>query len=153
MMRDIEALRQAVLASTIVAYAQGLALINAAAKELSWDVDMTVVASIWRSGCVIRSVLLSDISKAYGQNASLQNLMCASEMASRLDACQDGWRATIGLAVAQGIPVPALMSSIAYFDGYRTARGSANMLQAQRDFFGAHTYERLDREGIFHTEW
>ena len=149
----LEALRAAVLASTIIAYAQGLALIRAAAKEQGWVVDMPQVAKIWRSGCVIRSVLLRDIASAYSADPDLQNLVCAPEIAEKLSACQTGWRDSLGLAIRHGIPVPGLMSALAYFDGYRTARGSANMLQAQRDFFGAHTYERLDQSGVFHTEW
>lgn len=150
---QIENLRQAVLASTIIAYAQGLALIHAAAREFSWDIDMTVVASIWRNGCVIRAALLDDMSKAYKSDPNLQNMMCAPVFAQNLKACQEGWRSSLQLAIRHGIPAPALSSALAYYDGYRTARGSANMIQAQRDFFGAHTYERLDREGIYHTEW
>ena len=149
----IEALRQAVLASTIISYAQGLALIQAAANELGWEIDMPVVASIWREGCVIRSTLLDQISTAFGANPGLANLMCAEAIAQKLDLCQVGWRASIQIAIGAGIPIPGLSSALSYYDGYRTARGSANMIQGQRDFFGAHTYERLDREGIFHTEW
>lgn len=149
----IEDLRQAVLASTIIAYAQGLALIHAAAKEFHWQIDMTIVASIWRNGCVIRAALLNDMSKAYKVNPDLQNLVCAPAFAKNLKDCQKGWRASMQVAIGHGIPVPALSSALAYYDGYRTARGSSNMIQAQRDFFGAHTYERLDRDGIYHTDW
>lgn len=149
----IDELRQAVLASTIIAYAQGLALIHAAAQEFDWQIDMTIVASIWRNGCVIRASLLNDMSKAYKADPDLQNLICAPAFAQSLKECQKGWRSSLQVAIGHGIPAPALSSALAYYDGYRTAHGSANMIQAQRDFFGAHTYERLDRDGIYHTDW
>ncbi|WP_114011629.1 NADP-dependent phosphogluconate dehydrogenase [Cohaesibacter intestini] len=150
---SIGCLRDATLCAVIVAYAQGLSLIAAASKDHGWQTDLADVADIWRSGCVIRADLLDDIAKAYRQTPSLANLMCAEPFTEYLANGQTAWRAMIKLAIDQGVPVPAFSSALAYYDGYRTERSSANLLQAQRDYFGAHTYERLDRQGSFHTEW
>ncbi|WP_373237861.1 NADP-dependent phosphogluconate dehydrogenase [Cohaesibacter celericrescens] len=150
---SIGSLRNAVVAAVIVAYAQGLGLITAASKEQKWDIDITEVAKIWRNGCVIRASMLDDIAKAYLETPDLANLMCAPVFAQKLADCQKDWRSCLHLAIKQGVPIPALSSAVAYYDGYRSARLSANLLQGQRDFFGAHTYERIDREGLFHTQW
>ncbi len=148
-----EAIRQALLGAFIATYAQGFAVIEAAGREKGWALDLSVIADIWRDGCVIRSGLLDHISRAYKADGNLQNLMCGAEFPALLANTQSGWRQTVCEAVSRGIPVPGLNSALSYYDGYRSERLSANMIQAQRDYFGAHTYERLDRPGSFHTKW
>lgn len=149
----VESIRQALLGAVVATYAQGLAVIKAGGQERGWAVDLSVIAGIWRDGCVIRSGLLDVIARSYKDRKSPRNLMCAPHFASLLAANQAGWRRTICEAVAQGVPVPGLSSALSYYDGYRSERLSANMIQAQRDYFGAHTYERFDRPGTFHTKW
>jgi 6-phosphogluconate dehydrogenase len=148
-------LGNALFGAKIVSYAQGYALMHAAAKEYNWNLNYGGIALMWRGGCIIRSAFLSKISDAYGQDPTLQNLLMVPYFANKVMLAQEGWRRVVSAAVMHGIPVPALSSALAYFDGYRCARLPANMLQAQRDFFGAHTYERIDKpRGMFyHTNW
>ena len=149
----IDAARKALYASKVTSYAQGLGLLAAASAEYKFDLKLGEIAKIWRAGCIIRASLLSDIMAAYQRNPQLVNLLLDEKFSDAVESRQDGWRFLIQAAIGMGIPVLALSSSLAYFDGYRSERLPANLTQAQRDFFGAHTYRRLDREGTFHTEW
>ncbi len=148
-------LEQALYASKIASYAQGFMLLRAAAKEFGWRVDYRSVARIWRGGCIIRSRFLNDIADAYAAEPELVNLLTAPFFADALHAAQDGWRRSVARAVTGGVPVPAMSAALSFFDGYRHATLPANLIQAQRDFFGAHTYERVDRPRgeHFHTDW
>jgi len=151
----IRALGQSLLASKIVSYAQGFALMREAASEFGWTLDYAAIARLWRGGCIIRSAFLNDISHAFTEQPDLDNLMLDDVFADILLQSQAGWRQLVATAIAHGLPCPALASAINYFDGYRSARLPANLLQAQRDYFGAHTYERTDRPRgeHFHTNW
>jgi 6-phosphogluconate dehydrogenase len=151
--RLIEAARQALYASKITSYAQGLAMLQLASKEYGYGIDTGTVAKIWRAGCIIRASLLGDIRQAYARDANLVNLLLDDAFGGAIAERQDGWRHVVQTAVALGIPVPATSASLAYYDSYRTERLPANLTQAQRDYFGAHTYRRLDRDGVFHTDW
>ena len=151
--RLIDAARQALYASKITSYAQGLGLLAAASAEYKFDLNLGEIAKIWRAGCIIRASLLGDIMAAYQRDAGLVNLLLDDSFRDAVESRQDGWRFAIQSAVGMGIPVLALSASLAYFDGYRSERLPANLTQAQRDYFGAHTYRRIDREGTFHTEW
>jgi len=148
-------LHEALYASKIVSYAQGLALMRAMSQKKGWNLDLAGIAAIWRGGCIIRARFLSRISEAFQADPQLANLMLAPFFEAALNRAQAAWREVVALAVTAGIPVPATSASLAYYDAYRSARLPANLLQAQRDFFGAHTYERVDRpEGeAFHTAW
>ncbi|NLF25752.1 MAG: decarboxylating NADP(+)-dependent phosphogluconate dehydrogenase [Deltaproteobacteria bacterium] len=148
-------LEQALLAAKIVSYAQGFMLLREAAREYKWELDYSAIASIWRAGCIIRSVFLNKIKEAYLSNPDLLNLFMDSFFRETLEKCQPAWRRVIVAAVQRGIPVPALSSALSFYDGYRCARLPANLLQAQRDYFGAHTYERVDRPRgeFFHSDW
>jgi 6-phosphogluconate dehydrogenase len=145
----------ALFASKIISYAQGLDLIAAMGKEKDWGLDLGKIAAIWRGGCIIRARFLNDITESYRSNPELSNLMLASYFTDLLNGFQQNWREVISLATLAGIPVPAFSASLGYYDSYRSAVLPANLLQAQRDFFGAHTYERTDkpRGEMFHTEW
>ncbi len=149
----IDWLENALYFSMITAYAQGMSLLLRASQEYKYDLKLAEVASIWRGGCIIRSALLEDIFSAYSDDPALANLMVNTELALKLEQCQDGFRLAIKTAVDTGVPIPAMMASVAYFDAYRSGWLPANLIQAQRDYFGAHTYERVDRKGIFHTQW
>jgi 6-phosphogluconate dehydrogenase len=149
----IEAIRQALYASKICSYAQGFALMREAGKEYGWDLNFGEVAKIWRGGCIIRAQFLHRITEAYERNPQLANLMLDPFFKGVLEEAQEDWRHVVAAASTLGFPVPAFSSALAYFDSYRRARLSANLIQAQRDYFGAHTYQRVDREGTFHTEW
>ncbi len=151
----IDALRDALFASKIVSYAQGFLLMKEAAKEYGWKLDYGAIALMWRGGCIIRSVFLEKIKKAFDANADIPNLLVDPYFAGRTADCAPGWRLVVSSAVSAGIPTPALSAALAYFDGYRCARLPANLVQAQRDYFGAHTYERTDRPRgeFFHTNW
>ena len=149
----INATRQALYAAKIISYAQGMALLRLASHEYQYDIDLAEVAKIWRAGCIIRAALLSDVRAAFTRNPALVNLMVDDSFSRALATGQQALRDVVRAAVAAGIPVPALGSSLAYYDSYRTARLPANLTQGQRDFFGAHTYRRIDRDGIFHTDW
>jgi len=151
----VDAARDALLASTIAAYAQGMALIRAASTEYKWSTPLGEMARIWRAGCIIRARLLTPIEAAFVQDPSLANLLLDPELGGLVVARQGAWRRTVGVAQELGIPVPALSSALAYFDSYRTANLPQSLTQAQRDAFGAHTYERTDHpeRGFVHTEW
>lgn len=150
--KDIES---ALFASKIVSYAQGYALMAAAAKEYGWNLNYGGIALMWRGGCIIRSVFLGRIKEAFDRNKDLSNLLLDPYFKDVVEKAQQGWRNVIATAVINGIPAPAMSSALSYFDGYRSGRLPANLLQAQRDFFGAHTYERVDkpRGEFFHTNW
>jgi 6-phosphogluconate dehydrogenase len=149
----IEAIRKALYASKICSYAQGFALMKAAAKEYGWNLNYGKISMIFRGGCIIRAQFLHRIKEAYENNPELPNLMLDSYFKDILEGYQDAWREVICTAVRYGIPTPAFSSALSYFDSYRSEYLPANLLQAQRDYFGAHTYERVDREGIFHYKW
>ncbi len=151
----IEDLREALFASKIVSYAQGYVLMRAAAKEYGWDLNNGGIALMWRGGCIIRSAFLGNIKEAFDRDPDLENLLLDPFFQERIDAAQGGWRKVVVAAAENGIAVPALASALNYYDGYRSARLPANLLQAQRDYFGAHTYERVDRPRgeFFHTNW
>ena len=151
----INALRDALYASKIISYAQGFMLMSEAAKEQGWDLNYGEIALMWRGGCIIRSTFLGNIKDAYDKNPELENLALDSFFSEALKSAEAGWRKAVVLAVERGIPAPAFASALAYFDGYRSERLPANLLQAQRDYFGAHTYERLDKKRgeFFHTDW
>lgn len=151
----IEDIRKGLLASKIVSYAQGFMLLRQAATEYGWDLNFGDIALIWREGCIIRSVFLGNIKAAFDNDPKLGNLLLDSFFRDLIDECQEAWRRVVAKAVEHGIPVPAFSSALAFYDGYRSDRLPANLLQAQRDYFGAHTYERIDkpRGEFFHTNW
>ena len=149
----IEAVRDALYASKIVSYAQGMELLGAASAEYKWNLNFGDIATIWRGGCIIRAKFLNRIVEAYGRNAALKNLLLDQYFTDIIEKTQPNWRVAVSTAVTHGVAVPAFGASLGYFDSYRQARLPANLLQAQRDFFGAHTYERIDKPGVFHTEW
>ncbi len=151
----IEDIRKALLASKIVSYAQGFMLMREAAREYSWNLNYGGVALMWRGGCIIRSVFLGKIKQAYDRNPALSNLLLDDYFRGIIESCQPSWRRVVAKAVELGIPMPAFATALAFYDGYRCARLPANLLQAQRDYFGAHTYERVDkaRGEFFHTNW
>jgi 6-phosphogluconate dehydrogenase len=151
----IEDIRQALYASKICSYAQGFQLMKMAAGERGWELDLGGIALMWREGCIIRAQFLERIKDAYDEDPSLANLLLAPYFKQAIDRSQSAWRRVVAVAVEKGIPVPAFGSALAYYDGYRNDRLPANILQAQRDYFGAHTYERVDkpRGEFFHTDW
>ena len=151
----IENLRRALYASKIISYAQGYALMRTAAASYGWNLNYGGIALMWRGGCIIRSVFLGKIRDAFVKNPNLTNLLMDDYFAGTIRALLPAWREVVAYAVGAGIPVPAMSSALAYFDGYTTEKLPANLLQAQRDYFGAHTYERLDspRGQVFHTNW
>jgi 6-phosphogluconate dehydrogenase len=149
----VDDVRDALYASKVVAYAQGFEQMAAAADAYGWDVDLGGLATIWRGGCIIRARFLDRIREAYAADPSLRNLLFAEYFRDAVGDAQDAWRRVAAAAVELGVPTPAFASSLAYYDGFRRERGPANLLQAQRDFFGAHTYRRIDRPGVFHTRW
>ena len=149
----IEAIHEALYASKICSYAQGFAMMAAAAKEYNWKLNFGKISMIWRGGCIIRAHFLNRIKDAFDRSASLANLLLDPYFKQIVQDAQPNWRKVVIAATELGIPVPAFSSALNYFDSYRNPRLSANMIQAQRDYFGAHTYERVDKEGIFHTEW
>jgi 6-phosphogluconate dehydrogenase len=149
----VDDVRDALYASKIVAYAQGFEHLRAGSKEFAWNLDLGALATIWRGGCIIRAQFLDRIKDAYAESPDLPNLMLAPFFQQALASSQRAWRSVVKQAVDQGVPIPAFASSLAYYDGYRRARGPANLIQGLRDYFGAHTYHRVDREGSFHTRW
>jgi 6-phosphogluconate dehydrogenase len=151
----IEAIRQALYASKIVSYAQGYMLMRAAAAEHKWNLNYGGIALMWRGGCIIRSAFLGKIKEAFDKNAKLSNLMLDPFFRKAIKDCQRSWRNVVAMAAKKGIPVPAFSTALAFYDAYRSERLPANLLQAQRDYFGAHTYERVDkpRGEFFHTNW
>jgi 6-phosphogluconate dehydrogenase len=149
----VDDVQEALYASKIVAYAQGFEHLASGSHEYGWDLDLGALATIWRGGCIIRAKFLDRIKEAYEQSSDLPSLMLAPFFQEALAAAQPGWRRVVTAAVDRGIPIPAFASSLAYYDGYRRARGPANLIQGLRDYFGAHTYHRTDREGAYHTRW
>jgi 6-phosphogluconate dehydrogenase len=151
----INDLRDALYASKIVSYAQGYSLMEAAANEFGWKLNYGGIALMWRGGCIIRSAFLGKIKEAFENNPSISNLLLDPFFRDKVEKAQKGWRNVVSTVVSQGIPMPSISSALAYFDGYRCERLPANLLQAQRDYFGAHTYERTDkpRGEFFHTNW
>lgn len=151
----LEKLRKALFSAKVVSYAQGYALMRAAAAEYGWDLNYGGIALMWRGGCIIRSVFLGKIKEAFDKNPALANLLLDSYFQGKLADYQGSWREVVAQAVIAGVPVPTLSSALEYYDGYRCDRLPANLLQAQRDYFGAHTYERVDRPRgeFFHTNW
>ena len=151
----VDDIRQALLASKIISYAQGFMCLREAAREYGWNLNYGAIAMLWRSGCIIRSVFLEDIRNAFAKSSDLSNLLLDDYFRSVIERCQPSWRRVVSQAALLGVPIPALSSALAFFDGYRSARLPANLLQAQRDYFGAHTYKRIDRPGeqVFHTTW
>ncbi len=151
--RLVKAARAALYASKITSYAQGLGLLRLASDEYKYDLKPGAIAKIWRAGCIIRATLLGDITSAYERNPALVNLLLDDAFREAVESRQESWRLVVQTAVGLGIPVLAMGASLAYFDAYRSERLPANLTQAQRDYFGAHTYRRVDRPGVFHTEW
>jgi len=150
----VSALGDALLAAKIISYTQGYMLMAAAADEYKWKLQYGAIAQMWRGGCIIRSAFLDDIKNAYDKNAKLPSLLMDGYFKEKIDKTQSNWRKIVSKAIEVGLPVPAMSSALAFYDGYRTERLPANLLQAQRDYFGAHTYERLDTPGKrFHTNW
>jgi 6-phosphogluconate dehydrogenase len=151
--RLIEGARQALYASKVTSYAQGMAMLRIASKEYGYAIDPGTVAKIWRAGCIIRASLLGDIRNAFARDPGLVNLLVDEAFRDAVGQRQAAWRELVQTGIGLGIPLPAMGASLAYYDAYRSERLPANLTQGQRDFFGAHTYRRLDREGVFHTEW
>jgi len=149
----IEAVRAALYASKICSYAQGMALLSKASAEYGYQLDLGACARIWRAGCIIRADLLEDITNAYRRDPQLPNLLIDAEFKQAVQIRQERWRFAVKTAIELGIPVPAMSASLAYFDAYRSERLPANLIQAQRDYFGAHTFERIDKDGVFHANW
>jgi 6-phosphogluconate dehydrogenase len=149
----VEQIEQALYFAYIVTYAQGLAQLTDASKEYKYDLALETVARIWRGGCIIRAALLENIRQAYSKTPDLANLLLDETTAKEVNSVQAATRQVVGYGIANGIPVPALAACLSYFDAYRSGRLASNLIQAQRDFFGSHTYERLDKSGIFHTKW
>ena len=148
-------LHDALYASKITSYAQGFMLLSTADREYGWKLDLASIASMWRGGSIVRSRFLGDIMSSYREQPDLPNLLLSPNFTNEVERAQEGWRRTVQRAAAAGIPVPAYAAALSFYDGYRSARLPANLIQAQRDFFGAHTYERVDRPRgeFFHTEW
>ena len=140
-------------AALIITYAQGMAQMRAASEAYDYGLNLEDVARIWRGGCIIRATLLENIRAAYHMHPDLPNLLSDGRLGAAVMRGQDELRRVVGLAGTLGLPIPCLMASLAYFDGYRSAWLPANLIQAQRDYFGAHTYERVDAKGVFHTRW
>ena len=151
----LEDLRKALFAAKVVSYAQGYALMRAAAKEYGWNLNYGGIALMWRGGCIIRSVFLGKIKEAFDKNPAIANILLDPYFAGKLAEAQQGWRNVLCVAMQNGVPAPCMTAGLQYYDGYRSERLPANLLQAQRDFFGAHTYERTDkpRGEFFHTNW
>ena len=151
--RLVDAVRDALYASKIVSYTQGMELLRSGSTEYKWDLNLSDIATIWRGGCIIRAKFLNRIVQAYRRDPALHNLLLDRYFTRAIKKAQPKWRLVLSAAIKHGVAAPAFSASLAYFDSYRSARLPANLLQAQRDFFGAHTYERIDKPGFFHTEW
>jgi 6-phosphogluconate dehydrogenase len=149
----VDDVQKALYASKVVAYAQGFEQMASASRAYEWKLDMGSLATIWRGGCIIRARFLNRIRDAYEENPETVNLLMVPYFRDAVGEGQEAWRRVIAHAVELGVPVPAFSSSLAYYDGYRRERGPANVIQGLRDFFGAHTYRRVDRDGVFHTRW
>ena len=149
----LKQLEGALFTAMVIVYAQGMAILTRASEKYGYDLDLEAVARIWRGGCIIRATLLEDISAAFGSNPKLQNLLLDPHLSKKVMLHQESLRQVVSQASLSGIAIPALMVTLGYFDAYRSAWQPANLIQAQRDYFGSHTYERIDAKGIFHTEW
>ncbi len=149
----VEQIRQALFASKICSYAQGFVQMRAAAAENKWPLEFGPIALLWRGGCIIRAVFLERIKEAFDAQPDIENLLLAPYFTQAVTNAQPAWRNVVATAARLGIPTPAFSAALAYYDGYRAERLPANLLQAQRDYFGAHTYQRVDRPGVFHTDW
>ncbi len=149
----IEQVRGALYAAILTSYAQGITLMQAASAEYDYSLDMEAIARIWRGGCIIRAALLEDVRKVYTATPDVANLLLVEPFRSQIAERQAAWRSVVQTAVGLGIPIPGMAAALAYFDAYRTGRLPANLTQAQRDYFGSHTYRRVDKDGTFHTEW
>jgi 6-phosphogluconate dehydrogenase len=149
----VEKLQKALFASMILTYDQGFALLRVASKKYQYNLDLEAVARIWRGGCIIRAGALEDFRKAFKAKDDLPNLLIDAKIAEMVEDRQSALRDVVQAATSWGLPIPGMMASLAYFDGYRSAWLPANLIQAQRDLFGAHTYQRVDRDGVFHTQW
>lgn len=151
----INDVRDALFAAKIVSYAQGFSLLRAAAESFGWQLNYGPIALMWRGGCIIRSKFLGKIKEAFDKNHDLTNLLLDNYFKEKIEAAQGGWRRVASTAILNGIPVPAMTCALNYYDGYRTARLPANLLQAQRDYFGAHTFQRLDDDSgkFYHANW
>ncbi len=149
----VEDIRKALYASKVVAYAQGFAQMRAASAANDWNLDLGAMATIWRGGCIIRAQFLNRIRDAYAEHGDIENLLMVPYFTEAVADAQDAWRRVVVTATQQGVAIPAFASSLSYYDGYRRERGPANLIQGLRDFFGAHTYRRIDTEGVFHTRW
>jgi 6-phosphogluconate dehydrogenase len=149
----IDTVCQALYASKICSYAQGFFQLQAASQAYGWDLKYGELAMLWRGGCIIRAAFLERIKEAFARDAGLENLLLDPYFRQAVETSQEGWRQVVAAAARLGIPVPAISSALNYYDGYRSERLPHNLLQAQRDYFGAHTYERIDREGHFHSDW
>ena len=151
----IGSIKKALYASKIISYTQGYLLMASAAKTYGWNLNFGGIAMMWRGGCIIRSAFLGRIKEAFDENPALENLLYAPYFAKAVNEAQNGWREVVALAAMQGVALPAMSSALSYWDGLRSPRSGANLLQAQRDYFGAHTYERVDKERgqFFHTNW
>jgi 6-phosphogluconate dehydrogenase len=149
----VQAVHDALYASKIISYAQGIELLGAASATYNWNLNFGDIATIWRGGCIIRAKFLNRITEAYARDPKLHNLLLDQYFTNIIAKSQHNWRIGVAAALNHGVAAPAFSASLAYFDSYRSARLPANLLQAQRDYFGAHTYERIDKPGIFHTDW
>jgi 6-phosphogluconate dehydrogenase len=149
----LKQLRNAFYSGMIIAYAQGMSVLSIASERYNFNIEMESVARIWRGGCIIRALLLEDIRKAYLTKPDLQNLLLDQNISRKINENQEDLRSIVCKAAEIGVPVPALMASLSYLDALRSSWLPANLIQAQRDYFGAHTYERVDAKGTFHTEW
>ena len=151
----IEEVRQALYAAKLVSYAQGFSLLRRASERYGWELDFGTIARIWRKGCIIRSAFLQKITEAYRKNPDLENLLFDDFFRSKIQSALPAWRKMVAEGALSGVALPAMSSALTYFDGLRTLNSAANLIQAQRDYFGAHTYERTDRERghFFHTNW
>lgn len=149
----VEDVRQALFASKLVSYAQGIDMLGSAAAEYGWELNLKEIASLWRAGCIIRAEVLDDIMKAYAGDSAPQNLLFAPAFAEAIAEALPAWRRVVATAVQLGVPVPVFSASLAYYDGLRRERLPAALTQGLRDLFGAHTYQRIDAEGTFHTQW
>jgi 6-phosphogluconate dehydrogenase len=149
----LDKIGHALYAAMIVVYAQGMAVLAAASDKYKYDLDLETVARIWRGGCIIRAVLLEDVRMAYRNQPGLPNLLLAPELSQKVIAHEEDLRRVVCAAIELGLPTPCFMTALSYFDGYRSAWLPANLIQAQRDYFGAHSYERIDVKGTFHTDW
>ncbi|HTP58075.1 MAG TPA: NADP-dependent phosphogluconate dehydrogenase, partial [Spirochaetia bacterium] len=149
----VQAVHDALYASKICSYAQGFGLMRQAAQEYKWPLKFGEIASIWRGGCIIRARFLNRIKEAYDRDPGLANLLLDPYFRAIVEKAQAGWRRLVAVAAESGVPIPAFSSALSYFDSYRTEKLPANLIQAQRDYFGAHTYQRVDKPGTFHSEW